>query len=74
MMKTLEEQLKELPPELRQEVSDFIEFLVTKRLGRVREKPTFEWAGALKDLRQQYTSVDLQHRLSEWRIGYQHLS
>ncbi len=71
MMKTLEEQLKELPPELRQEVSDFVEFLVTKRLGRIREKPTFEWAGALKDLRQQYTSVDLQHRLSEWRIGYQ---
>ncbi len=70
MMKTLEEQLKELPPELRQEVADFVEFLVSKRLGRVREKPTFEWAGALRDLRQQYTSVDLQHRLSEWRIGY----
>ena len=71
MIKTLEEQLKELPPELRHEVADFVEFLVAKRLGRIREKPTFEWAGALKDLRSQFTSVDLQHRLAEWRIGYE---
>jgi len=69
MIKTIEEQLKELPPELQQEVADFIEFLVEKRLKRAREKPTFGWAGTLKDLRDQYTSVELQHKISEWRSG-----
>ncbi len=70
MIKSLEEQLRELPPELRQEVSDFVQFLITRRRERAREKPTFGWAGALKDLGGQYTSVELQHRISEWRIGY----
>lgn len=71
MIKGLEERLKELPPDLRQEVADFVEFLIQKRLERARIKPTFHWAGALKDLSSQYTSVELQHRLSEWRIGYE---
>jgi len=70
MIKSLEEQLQELPPDLRQEVSDFIEFLIARRRERTRQKPTFSWAGALKDLGGQYTSVELQHRIAEWRIGY----
>ncbi len=68
-MKTLEELIKELPAELRQEAEDFVEFLLEKRLKKPRGKPNFNWAGALKDLRDQYTSVELQHKLSEWRIG-----
>ena len=67
MIKTIEEQLRELSPELKQEVEDFIEFLVEKRGKRAREKPTLSWAGALKDMRGQYTSVGLQHKISEWR-------
>jgi hypothetical protein len=61
--------IQELPPELQQEVGDFVEFLVERRLKTPRSKPTFGWAGALKDLRGQYTSVELQHKISEWRIG-----
>lgn len=68
-MKTLEELIKELPAELRQEAENFVEFLLEKRLKKPRGKPNFNWAGALKDLRDQYTSVELQHKLSEWRIG-----
>lgn len=68
-MITTEELIKELPPELQQEVGDFVEFLVEKRLKPTRSKPNFGWAGALKDLRDQYTSVELQHKISEWRIG-----
>jgi len=30
----------------------------------------FEWQGALKDLRSQYTSVELQHRISDMRAGF----
>jgi len=68
-MKNIADRIKELPPELQQEVEDFIEFLKERRLGRPRGKPTFSWAGALRDLREKYTSVELQHKISEWRIG-----
>jgi hypothetical protein len=68
-MKTLEEMIQELPPELRKEVEDFVEFLLEKRKPKPKGKPRFDWAGALKDLRDQYTSVELQHKISEWRIG-----
>ncbi len=32
-------------------------------------KPERKWAGALKDLRKKYTSVELQHELTEMRIA-----
>ncbi len=68
-MDILGERISELPPELRREVEDFVEFLLEKRLKRHRGKPEFGWAGALKDLRGKYTSVELQHKVSGWRIG-----
>ena len=68
-MKELEEMVRELPPELQQEVKDFVESLIEKRLRRSRGKPNFSWAGALKELRDHYSSVELQHKISEWRIG-----
>jgi len=68
-IKPLEELIKELPAEIQEEVRDFVEFLLEKRMKRSRGRPRFDWAGALKDLRDQYTSVELHHRISEWRIG-----
>ncbi|HDM79283.1 MAG TPA: DUF2281 domain-containing protein [Deltaproteobacteria bacterium] len=68
-MKRIEEVVKKLPPDLQQEVEDFINFLLEKRVKKIRGKPTFSWAGALKDLGERYTSVELQHKISEWRIG-----
>jgi len=65
--KSLEELVKTLPPDLKEEVRDFVEFLVERRSRRLHKKPRLEWAGALRDLRDQYTSVELQHRISEWR-------
>jgi hypothetical protein len=67
--KPLEELVKELPAEFQQEVRDFVEFLLAKRGKKPRGSPRFDWAGALQDLRDQYTSVELQHKISEWRIG-----
>ena len=64
----LPELVQSLPLEMQQQVRDFVEFLLEKRLKKPRGKPTFEWAGALKDLRDQYTSVELQHQISDWRI------
>jgi len=68
-MQTLKELIDQLPPELQEEVRDFVGFLVEKRLKRPRGKPRFDWAGALADLRDQYTSVELQHKIAKWRIG-----
>lgn len=70
MLRTLEQQLRDLPPELVREVEDFVQFLLEKRLGRKRVKPKFRWAGALRDLGKQYTSVQLQHSISDLRAGY----
>jgi len=66
---TVQDLIKALPPELQREVEDFARFLLEKRAKKRRGKPKFGWAGALKDLREQYTSVELQHKISEWRIG-----
>ena len=68
-MEALKEVVEKLPPDLQQEVKDFIEFLLEKRAKKNRGKPKFDWAGALKDLRNEYTSVELQHTISKWRIG-----
>ena len=64
-MQGIEEMVKELPPDLQREVEDFVRFLIETRLKRPRGKPTFDWVGALRDLRDQYTSVELQHKISE---------
>ncbi len=66
-MKNLEEMVRQLPPELQQEVAEFIDFLLERRRQRSKGKPNFRWAGTLKDLREQYTSVELQHKIAEWR-------
>jgi len=66
---SIEEMISKLPAELQQEVKDFVQFLLENRAKRHRGKPRFDWAGALQDLKEQYTSVELQHKISEWRIG-----
>ena len=68
-MNGIEEMVAKLPPELQQEIEDFVQYLLEKRSKGPRGKPTFDWAGALKDMEHQYTSVELQHKISEWRAG-----
>ena len=64
----LAETINGLPPEIKKEVLDYAEFL-TRKYG-CREEPgsfKFAWAGCLSHLKEQYTSVELQHKASEWR-------
>ena len=70
-MGKVEELLKELSPELQREVEDFAAFLVEKQGKKKSTAPSLEWAGAVQDLKGRYTSVDLQHKIAEWRIGGQ---
>jgi galactose-1-phosphate uridylyltransferase len=67
-MQKLETLIKQLPPELQEEVKDFVEFLLEKK-KKPRRKLKMNWAGALKDLKSKYTSVELQHKILDWRIG-----
>jgi hypothetical protein len=62
----LEELVKELPLDLHEDVRDFVEFLLEKRVRKPKGKLTLEWKGALRDLRDQYTSVELQHKALQW--------
>jgi hypothetical protein len=66
-MRNVEELIKELPPELRREVEDFIGFLLEKRVRRYGRTLRQDWADALKDYADQYTSLDLQKKALEWR-------
>lgn len=66
-MKDLAEQIKALPPMLQREVADFVEFLLEKRAPKPGQKLRQDWAGALRDYRGQYTSLELQKKALEWR-------
>lgn len=67
---SLQEMVQMLPPELQTEVRDFAAFLLERKVTQKRLPMKFQWEGALKDLRGQYTSVQLQHQVSEWRGGF----
>lgn len=62
----IQQLIEELPPDLQQEVKDFVEFLFEKHLKRPKKDLQLKWRGALRDMRAQYSSVQLQHKISEW--------
>ena len=53
---TIDELIKVLPPERQREVEDFARFLIERRGQKRGEKLRQNWAGALRDYRDQYTS------------------
>ena len=62
----IQRELLKLPSNKQQEVINFILFLQDKKKPN-RPGFKFEWAGCLKDLRDKYTSVELQHEILKWR-------
>ena len=66
-MSDLEEVIKELPLDLHQEVADFARFLMDKRARKPKGHLKLDWRGALEGMKDQYTSVELQHKILEWR-------
>ncbi len=65
----LVEMIQELPPELREEVKDFVAFLLERHIQKPkRSHLRQDWAGGLKAFRDQYTSLELQRKaVEEWR-------
>ena len=64
-IKTLQTKIEHLPPEFQQEVIDFIDFLIYKyeqnQTSNKTKSFTFSWAGKLSNLKNKYSSVELQH-------------
>jgi hypothetical protein len=66
-MMQIEQKIKMLPRELQHEVEDFIEFLIERKKAKRGKKLRQDWAGALRDFRDQYTSLELQKKSLDWR-------
>jgi len=68
---TLIAKYEALPVTAQKQVETFIEFLSKATLAKSKRPAnrrfTFDWAGGLEDLKDQFTSVELQHRLNELR-------
>jgi len=65
----LEDKIKQLTSEEKEQVIKFIDEILSKKsIDSSNRKLTFEWAGGLADLKDQYTSVELQKQINEWRI------
>jgi hypothetical protein len=66
-MRVLDDLIHKLPPEDQNEVIEFVQALLRKRKINSGKKLSLKWAGALKDYRDQYTSVELQKKSLDWR-------
>jgi len=65
--RSLEEIVSELPPDARDKVRQFVELLHETTNGEGSRRLEQNWAGALSDYREQYTSLELQQKALEWR-------
>jgi hypothetical protein len=65
--KSLEEMVREDPSEYRAQLRSYVQSLLARHTTEQTGQPQFTWAGALDGLRDQYTSLELQHRIARWR-------
>lgn len=65
-MKSLEELIKELPPQLQNEVREYAQYLVDTKVKPKRKYLRMDWAGGLREYRDQFTSLQLQKKSLEW--------
>ncbi len=63
---SLIEMIESLPPELQEEVREYVSYLVSSRSRRRQKYLQLTWAGGLSDLGKQFTSLELQKKVLEW--------
>ena len=66
-MTTLARFVEQLPLDIQKEVLSYAEFLLERRSRKKQKLPAFDWEGALEDLGEQYSSVQLQHEIGRMR-------
>jgi hypothetical protein len=59
--------VEQLPLDIQKEVLSYAEFLLERRSRKKQKIPAFDWEGALRDLGEQYSSVELQHEIGKMR-------
>ncbi|MEW6041186.1 MAG: DUF2281 domain-containing protein [Elusimicrobiota bacterium] len=65
---SIKDKLEALPEDLKKEILDYMEFLLKKYRARTKKRKfKFDWVGGLAELKEKYTSVELQHKAMEWR-------
>jgi hypothetical protein len=76
-MKSFDDRIRELPPELQQEVESLLQLLKARIMSEVTTPSTVKflytdtsldlgWKGALQEMSEEYSSVDLQHKALDW--------
>ena len=65
--KEIEMKARKLSDNLKKEVLDYMEFLLSKHIKSKGSKFTFDWAGGLSNIKNEFNSVELQHKALEWR-------
>ena len=67
--KDLEEKIIQLPDSAKPELNHFIDTLLLKSKVKSADPSCFkfDWEGGLVNLKNQYSSVELQHKALEWR-------
>ncbi len=68
-LQDIESKIEKLPDQVIPEINDFIDFLLIKygEKKSKKDKFKFDWEGGLTNLKNKYTSVELQHKAMEWR-------
>ena len=66
------EDFDNLPKNIQRQLIEYAEFLIEKskqnrKSKKVRHNFTFSWENGLSELKDQYTSVELQHKINELR-------
>ena len=66
------EKFNQLPANLQENAIKYIDSLLTQKELQRKKKPKLDWAGGLRELRDQYTAIELQKKASvlraEWTL------
>jgi len=68
----IEVKMRKLPENLMKELLDYVEFLLSKYERREIERKRFNfgWKGGLSEIKEEFSSVELQHKSLEWRYCF----
>ncbi|MEX0982936.1 MAG: DUF2281 domain-containing protein [Bacteroidales bacterium] len=64
-IKNIEKKISQLSPGLIDELDNYIDYLINKRIPKKPKTLKQDWAGDLKETR--YTSISLQKKALDWR-------
>ena len=67
MKDNIVEKFNQLPLDLQEKIIKYIDSLLAQKVSKRKKKPKLNWAGGLKEYRDQYTALELQKEALDWR-------